>query len=132
MNVRILFLAGGLLSAAGLLSTGVAQAEDTAAAAAPAATAPADAPAKASTGQKEWKERINVVARNPHDLDIAYLDSRDRTGWRDFSTWQGVRDERPIIARKTAGFHAPYPHRSRAERVLLIGRGPLRGPAPTE
>ena len=72
------------------------------------------------------------MARNPHDLDIAYLDSRDRTGWRDFSTWQGVRDERPIIARKTAGFHAPYPHRSRAERVLLIGRGPLRGPAPTE
>ena len=123
MNVRILFLAVGLLSA------GIAMAEETAA---PTEAAPAVAAPAKGLGQQEWKQRTNVVARKPSNIDIAYLDSRDRTGWRDFSTWQGVRDERPIIARKSSGFHAPYPHRPRAERVLLIGRGPLRGPAPTE
>ena len=129
MNVRILFLAG---LAAGLLSINVGAARaDEAATAKPADAAPAASP-KYAHGEKEWKQRINVVARQPDRHDIAYLDSRDRSGWRDFTIWQGVRDERPIIARKSAGFHAPDPHRPRAERVLLIGRGPLRGPAPTE
>lgn len=127
MNVRILFLAG---LAAGLLSAGSAMAEEATTTAAPA-PAPADSTEK-GLGQQEWKQRINVVARKPANHDIQYIDSRDRTGWRDFSTWQGIRDERPIIARKSLGFHAPDPHRPRAERVLLIGRGPLRGPAPTE
>src|SRR5204863_4407398 len=127
MNVRKLILAG---IAAGLLCTGTAMADEAAPAAAPAAQ-PSGTPDK-PLGQQEWKERINVVARKPANHDIAYLDSRDRTGWRDFTTWQGIRDERPIIARKSLGFHAPDPHRPRFERVLLIGRGPLRGPAPTE
>lgn len=128
MNVRILLLVG---LAAGLVNVGAARAEEAAAPAQPTEAAPAVAPQYAH-GEKEWKQRINVVARQPDRHDIAYIDSRDRAGWRDFSVWQGVRDERPIIARKSMGFHAPDPHRPRAERVLLIGRGPLRGPAPTE
>ena len=122
MRLRSLMLAGAV---AGLLAL-PAVADD-----APADTAQGKAPHD-QPGQKEYKERINVVARHPHRHDIEYIDSRDRMSWHDYSEWQGIRDERPIIARKTMGFHAPRPHRPRFERVLLIGRGPLRGPAPTE
>jgi hypothetical protein len=127
MNVRILMLAG---LAAGLLVTGSAAAEEQGAA---AATDSSSGKAQQTVlGEKEYKERINVVARKPANHDLPYIESRDRTGWNEFNSWQGIRDERPIVARKTMGFHAPYPHRPRAERVLLISRGPLRGPAPTE
>ena len=83
-------------------------------------------------GGKEWKERINVVARKPLRHDIEWIDGQDRTNWHEFNLWHGLRDERPMIARKTLGFHAPDPHRTRQERVLLLSRGPLRGPAPAK
>ena len=133
MRMRTLALAG---LAAGLLAT-AASAEET-------APAPASAPAVAPTttsaaeeqvnahGEKEYKERINIIARKPSRHDIGWLDSRDRSGWRDFTVWHGVRDERPMIARKSIGFHEPRPHATRAERVERISRGPLRGPAPSE
>jgi hypothetical protein len=79
-------------------------------------------------GEKRWKERINTVARKPLRHDIEYTDSRDRDEWQGQTTWQGVRDRRPMVARKTMGFHDPRPHRPRAERVLLVSRGPIRGP----
>ena len=125
MNFRKLMLAG---AAAGLLIAGTAVADEQPA---PADTSAAKAP-QDDLGQKEWKGRINIIARKPLRHDIAYVDSRDRSAWHDFTVWQGVRDERPIIARKAMGFHTPEPHRQRAERVLLIGRGPLRGPAPAK
>ena len=93
--------------------------------AAPAATQEAQKP-----GAKENKERINLVARKPLRHDIGWLDEHDRAGWREFTTWQGVRDERPLIARKTIGFHEPRPYATRRERVERTSRGPLRGPAP--
>jgi hypothetical protein len=83
-------------------------------------------------GEKSYKERINLVARKPLRRDIEEVKSWDRTSWNGFTTWQGVRDERPIIARKTMGFHDPRPHRTRMERVLLVSRGPIRGPGFTE
>lgn len=124
MRIRFVLLAG---LAAGLLST-AALAEEAAPAAAPAAPA-AD---EARKGEKEWKERINIVARKPARHDVSWIDSRDRSGWRTFTTWQGIRDERPMVARKTLGFHEPRPHATRAERVERVSRGPLRGPAPSE
>jgi hypothetical protein len=129
MNFRTLMLAGAF---AGLLAaTAAADDAKPADTAASADTASAKAPHD-DLGQKKYKERINIVARKPLRRDIGYIDSRDRTAWHDFTIWQGVRDERPIIARKALGFHEPRPHRPRAERVLLIGRGPLRGPAPAK
>ena len=79
-------------------------------------------------GHKTWKERINTNARKPLRHDIEWLDSRDRTSYQDFQVWQGIRDERPLIARKTTGFHEPRPHKTRRERVLTISRGPIQGP----
>ena len=79
-------------------------------------------------GHKTWKERINTIARKPLRHDIEWLDSRDRTEWQDHQVWQGIRDERPLIARKTTGFHEPRPHKTRRERVLTISRGPIQGP----
>lgn len=79
-------------------------------------------------GHKTWKERINTVARKPLRHDIQWLDSRDRTEWRDHEVWHGIRDERPLIARKTTGFHEPRPNKTRRERVLTISRGPIQGP----
>ena len=79
-------------------------------------------------GVKTWKERINTVARKRAEHDIEWLDSRDRTGWNGYTTWQGIRDERPLVARKTMGFHEPRPHKTRSERVLTISRGPIQGP----
>ena len=80
-------------------------------------------------GVKTYKERINTVARKRVEHDIKWLDSRDRTGWNGYTVWQGIRDERPMIARKTMGFHEPRPHATRSERVLTISRGPIQGPA---
>lgn len=115
------------------LTASAALAADEAPAPAPAPTA-TDSGKEADTrlGEKEWKERINLVARKPARHDIAWIDSRDRVSWRTFSTWQGVRDEHPMIARKTQGFHEPSPYVRRAERVERISRGPLRGPVPSE
>ena len=79
-------------------------------------------------GVKTWKERINTVARKRAEHDIEWLDSRDRTGWNGYTTWQGIRDERPLVARKTMGFHEPRPHTTRSERVLTLSRGPIQGP----
>ena len=79
-------------------------------------------------GVKTWKERINTVARRPVAHDIEWLDSRDRTDWNGYTVWQGIRDERPMIARKTMGYHEPRPHKTRRERVLTISRGPIQGP----
>ncbi len=122
MTFRSLILAS---LAAGLLATAhPAAAEEAAPAAAPAAAA--------EKGEKEWKERVNIVARKPHRHDITWLDGRDRTSWREFTQWQGVRDERPMVARKVFGFHDPRPHVRRAERVERVSRGPIRGPAPSE
>jgi hypothetical protein len=127
--------------AASLLVAGVAAAAEEATAqpaSAPAATSMDDGTratakeAEGRLGEKEYKERINVVARKPLRHDIPWIDSRDRSSWHDFTVWHGVRDERPITARKTIGFHAPDPHRKRFERVLLVGRGPIRGPAPAK
>ena len=131
MTFRTLMLA---CLAAGLLATAAAAAADEAPAA-PAASAPAaerSAPAHDELGEKEWKERINIVARKPLRHDVPWIDGRDRTGWRDFSGWQGVRDERPMVARKVLGFHDPRPYIRRFERVERISRGPIRGPAPSE
>jgi hypothetical protein len=79
-------------------------------------------------GHKTWKERVNTVARKPLEHDIKWLDSRDRTGWNGYTVWQGIRDERPMIARKTMGYHEPRPHKTRRERVTTISRGPIQGP----
>jgi hypothetical protein len=79
-------------------------------------------------GHKTWKERINTVARKPLNHDVEWLDGNDRSEWNGHTVWQGIRDERPLVARKTMGFHDPRPHRPRAERVLLISRGPIQGP----
>ena len=79
-------------------------------------------------GVKTWKERINTVARKPAEHDIKWLDSTDRSGWNGYTVWQGIRDERPLVARKTMGFHEPRPHKTRRERVLTISRGPIQGP----
>jgi len=141
MRFRHVILAG---LAAGLLAS-TAAAADEAAAPAPAPTpAPAATPAEEQsaaaklvadedrTGEMEYKERINIIARKPSRHDINWLDSRDRSGWREFTTWQGIRDERPLVARKVFGFHVPRPHATRAERVERMSRGPLRGPAPSE
>ena len=80
--------------------------------------------------EKTYKLRINTVARKPlqHDLDYIYA-NRDRDNWSGVGPWHGVRDMRPLVARKALGFHEPRPHRTRGERVLLISRGPLKGPA---
>lgn len=129
MNIRTVMLAG---LAAGLLVTGNAAAEEEQGSTAATTDSSSGKAQQTVLGDKEHKERINVVARRPANHDLPYIESRDRAGWREFNSWQGIRDERPIIARKTMGFHAPRPHRPRAERVMLIGRGPLRGPAPTE
>jgi hypothetical protein len=133
MSFRHVVLAG---LAAGLLATAAAAADEAAPAGTPAPTA---APASDSAaenqvrrGEKEYKERVNIVARKPLRHDINWIDSRDRSGWREFTTWQGIRDERPLVARKVFGFHEPRPHIRRAERVERISRGPLRGPAPSE
>ena len=120
MNLRITVLSGCIAFLA--LAT-VAAADD---------AAPAPAAETGGHGEKEYKQRINTVARAPMRHDIEYIDGRDRTSWRGFDTWQGIRDERPLVARKTLGFHAPRPHATRWERVLLVSRGPLRGPAPSE
>jgi hypothetical protein len=130
MTLRKITLA---LAAAALFTTGLAAAEQTQTG---ASTQGSDEPATYSSakeprrkiGEKTWKERINTVARVPREHDIKWIDSRDRTSWQGHSTWQGIRDERPLIARKTLGFHDPRPHRTRAERVLLISRGPIQGP----
>ena len=79
-------------------------------------------------GAKTYKERINTVARQPRERDLKWLDGNDRSGWNGYTTWQGIRDERPLIARKTTGFHDPRPHKTRRERVLTISRGPIQGP----
>ena len=84
--------------------------------------------AEPKLGHKTWKERINTVARKRLHHDIEWLDSRDRTDWDGHQVWQGIRDERPLIARKTMGFHEPRPHKTRRERVLTISRGPIQGP----
>lgn len=126
MSIRLLVVAG---LAAGLLATTASSAAADEAAPAPA---PAAAGATAHPGEKEYKERINIVARKPSRHDVPWLDGRDRTSWRTFTTWQGIRDERPMIARKSLGFHEPRPHATRAERVQRISRGPLQGPAPSE
>jgi hypothetical protein len=125
MKLRIVLSA---LLAAGIAAS-VAAADAPAPAPAPTATAPAGAP-NPGMGPKEWKERINLVARKPYRHDINWLDSHDRSSWRTFTTWQGVRDERPLIARKVMGFHEPRPHATHAQRVETLSRGPLRGPAP--
>ena len=83
---------------------------------------------KPRLGKKTYKQRINTVARKRVDHDIDWLDSRDRSGWNGYTVWQGIRDERPMIARKTMGFHEPRPHATRRERVLTISRGPIQGP----
>ena len=83
-------------------------------------------------GTKMYKERINLVARKPLRHDVEWLDSRDRWSWQGHEKWQGIRDARPMIARKTLGFHAPRPHVPRRERILRIGRGPIRGPGFSE
>lgn len=85
-----------------------------------------------AAGEKTYKERINTVARKKHRHDINWLDSTDRSSWGEHKTWRGIRDERPLIARKTLGFHDPRPHRTRRERVLLISRGPIQGPGFSE
>ena len=82
--------------------------------------------------EKTWKERINTVARKNVEHDLEYIDNRDRDEWQGHEVWHGVRDRRPIIARKTLGFRDPKPDLTRRERVLQLGRGPLRGPAPAE
>ena len=82
--------------------------------------------------RKTHKERINTIARRDQEHDIKYIDSRDRASWGSFDTWQGIRDRRPMIARKTMGFHAPRPHVPRSERELRISRGPIRGPGFSE
>lgn len=129
MRLRIVVAAG---LAAGLLAT-VASAEEAAPAPAPATTPASAAEEQVNAhGEKEYKERINLIARKPSRHDVGWLDSRDRMGWRDFTTWHGVRDERPMVARKVLGFHEPRPHVRRAERVERVSRGPLRGPAPSE
>lgn len=87
-----------------------------------------DKDAKPRLGVKTWKERINTVARKPAEHDIQWLDNRDRSGWNGYTIWQGIRDERPLVARKTMGFHEPRPHKTRRERVLTISRGPIQGP----
>ena len=79
-------------------------------------------------GEKTYKERINTVARKRLNHDIRWLDTRDRDEWQGHTIWQGIRDERPLIARKTMGFHDPRPHRPRKERVLMLSRGPIQGP----
>jgi hypothetical protein len=146
MSIRTVVLAA---LGAGLLASAAAAADATPAPAgdksgsaqpAPASTTGATQSADAtqskgeehSWGQKKYKERINVVARKPDRHDVAWIDSRDRTSWRTFTQWQGVRDERPMVARKVFGFHEPRPHVRRAERVERLARGPLRGPAPSE
>jgi hypothetical protein len=83
-------------------------------------------------GEKTWKERINTVARKKVEHDLEYVDSRDRDEWDGHQVWHGVRDRRPIIARKTVGFDDRDPGLTRRERVQQLGRGPLRGPAPAE
>lgn len=124
MSIRTLVLAG---LAVGLLATvaPVSAADETA----PAGESKS---AEAQPGEKEYKQRVNLVARKPLRHDIGWMEGRDRASWREFTTWQGIRDERPMVARKTLGFHEPRPHLRRAERVERLARGPLVGPAPAE
>ena len=123
MNVRNLMLAG--LAAAALFSAPIAKADEGA--------TETKAPVK-TMGEKKYKARINIVARKPLRHDVPWYEAtyRDRHAWHDFTTWQGTRDQRPLVARKSMGFHAPRPHRGRSERVLLVSRGPLKGPAPAK
>lgn len=141
MSNRILIPAAlaGLLLATLATAEGGNTASASASAGATATTTSAEpAPAAVQTsaktpwphaGQSEYKERINLIARKPLRHDIQYIDSKDRGSWNGYTVWQGVRDERPLVARKTMGFHDPRPHRTRKERVLLVSRGPIKGPA---
>lgn len=79
-------------------------------------------------GEKTWKERINTVARRPLEHDLEMIDTTDRDAWHGYTIWRGIRDRRPLIARKTLGFKDRDPGPTRRERVLLISRGPIRGP----
>lgn len=83
---------------------------------------------RAKIGVKTWKQRINTVARRPLRHDIKWIDSRDRVSWGEEETWRGIRDERPMIARKTHGFKEKRGHLTRRERVTRISRGPIQGP----
>ena len=78
-------------------------------------------------GEKKYKARINLIARKPLRHDVPYYESLDRQEWDGKSPWQGVRDGRPMVARKIMGFHDPRPHRTRMERILMLSRGPIRG-----
>ncbi|MEM7245246.1 MAG: hypothetical protein AAF533_07865 [Acidobacteriota bacterium] len=81
---------------------------------------------------KTYKQRINTIARTPMRHDIEYLKTRDREHWNGHHQWRGIRDQRPMVARKTTGFKDRRPHRTRRERVLLVGRGPIQGPPPAQ
>lgn len=139
-NQALFALAGGLV-AVGLLTAGPAVADDAQTAMSsrhgddmqhdrsmPRTQENAMEP-REQLGQKTYKERINTVARGPLRHDLDYIDSRDRWSWHGHTQWQGIRDKRPIIARKTLGFHDPRPHVPRHERVMRVSRGPIRGTA---
>ena len=122
MTLRNLVLSGSLIFC-GLAAAAPALADD-------AATPPSASSEEMGVGEKRYKERINTVARAPRRHDVEYINGRDRTSWGEFTQWYGIRDARPLIARKTLGFHERNPHATRWERVRIVSRGPLRGPAP--
>jgi hypothetical protein len=72
-------------------------------------------------GGLTYRERINMITRKPLRKDRAEA-PRDQAE----RYWRGVRDARPIIARKRTG--PPDEDRTRWEHVQEVARGPIRMP----
>lgn len=72
-------------------------------------------------GNKTYRERINTVAREPLRKEVP-----DGPRTPEERRWSGVRDARPLVARKRT--HPPRPEITRFDHVKMVARGPITRP----
>ena len=89
--------------------------------------AKASRPDRIHKGQrnKTWRERINTVARHPEGKDKVYPQQYETPSPLEHHEWRGVRDLRPLVARKLV--RPKKVRKTREERVDIISRGPIEG-----
>ena len=91
----------------------------------PATRAEAEASRPARRGIHAYRERINLVSRKPLRKEIP---AGARTP--DERQWSGIRDARPLVARKRT--HPPRVYVKQFEHVKTVARGPIPFPAKRE